>query len=162
LESETNQTNKPTSWLNAWLPVLIGTALIAISSSNAFSSEHTSGPFRWLYQSLFGPVTDLRWSVLHTYIRKMAHFFGYGAFGLLWLRAWWLSLPHSRFIQDALLAILGCGLVASADEFHQAFLAHRTGSQWDVLLDCSGALTLQLVVYIFLRIFRPKKLARAA
>jgi len=115
-----------------------------------------------VYQSLFGPVSDLRWSVLHTYMRKSGHFFGYGAFGLLWLRAWWLSLPHSRFFQDALLAVLGCGLVASADELHQAFLPSRTGSPWDVLLDCSGAITLQLVVYIILRIFRPKKLARVA
>jgi hypothetical protein len=31
-----------------------------------------------------------------------------------------------------------------------------------VLLDCCGAITLQLLVYAFMRIFRPKKLARAA
>jgi hypothetical protein len=30
-----------------------------------------------------------------------------------------------------------------------------------VLLDCCGALTLQLIVYLYLRIFRPKQLARA-
>ena len=162
MESETNQTNKPTGWLNAWLPVLIGTALIAASSSNLFSSEHTNGPFRWLYETFFGPVSDVRWHVVHFYMRKSGHFLGYGAFGLPWLRAWWLSLPHSRFVVDALLALLGCGLVASTDEFHQAFLPSRTGSPWDVLLDCSGALTLQLVVYIILRNFRPKKLARAA
>jgi hypothetical protein len=31
---------------------------------------------------------------------------------------------------------------------------------WDVLLDCCGALTLEALVYVFMRIFRPKKLAR--
>jgi hypothetical protein len=31
-----------------------------------------------------------------------------------------------------------------------------------VLLDCSGALTLQVLVYVFMRVFRPKRLARAA
>ena len=31
-----------------------------------------------------------------------------------------------------------------------------------VLIDCSGAITLQLIVYIFMRINRPKRLARAA
>jgi hypothetical protein len=30
-----------------------------------------------------------------------------------------------------------------------------------VLLDCCGALTLQLAVYICMRLMRPKKLARA-
>lgn len=153
---------RPASWLAIWLPVILGTAMIGISSSNLFSSEHTSGPFRWLYQSLFGPVSDLRWIHIHTHIRKMAHFFGYGVFGLLWLRAWWLSLPYSRYLKDAALAVLGCGMVASADELHQRFLAHRTGSALDVLLDCSGAIALQLVVYIVLRIFRPEKLARIA
>jgi VanZ family protein len=62
---------------------------------------------------------------------------------------------------DALLAFLGTALVASADEFHQSFLPDRTGTPWDVLLDCCGAITLQLVVYIFLRAFRPKRLTHA-
>ena len=162
MHSETVQKQTQTSWLNAWLPVLIGTALIATSSSSLFSAEHTNGPFRWLYELFCGPVSDARWHIAHFYMRKSGHFFGYGVFGLLWLRAWWLSLPHSRFFVDAALAVLGCGLVASSDEFHQAFLPSRTGSPWDVLLDCSGAITLQLVVYLFMRIFRPKKLARAA
>jgi VanZ family protein len=73
-----------------------------------------------------------------------------------------MTLPHSRFIHDAFLALLGTALVASSDEFHQTFLPNRTGSPWDVLLDCCGAITLQLVAYVLMRIFRPKKLARAA
>ncbi|HUX43462.1 MAG TPA: VanZ family protein [Terracidiphilus sp.] len=148
-------------WLYAWLPVLIGTALIATSSTPYFSAKDTSTPFRWVYEGLFGHVSNDHWGRIHFYIRKTGHFVGYGVFGLLWLRAWWLSLPRSRFLHDAALAVLGAGLVASADEFHQHFLPSRTGSPWDVLLDCSGALSVQLVVYIFLRIFRPKKLARA-
>ncbi|MDE3186774.1 MAG: VanZ family protein [Acidobacteriota bacterium] len=162
MESQTNQGGGQTSWIKIWLPVLIGTALIASSSSSLFSSEHTNGPFRWLYELFSGPVSDARWHIVHFYMRKSGHFFGYGVFGLLWLRAWWFSLPHSRFFVDAALAVLGCGMVASADEFHQAFLPSRTGSPWDVLLDCSGAITLQLAVYLFMRIFKPKKLARAA
>ena len=59
-------------------------------------------------------------------------------------------------------ALLGTALVASCDEWHQSFLPNRTGTPWDVLLDCSGALTLQVLVYVFMRVFRPKRLARAA
>ena len=58
------------------------------------------------------------------------------------------------------LALLGTAMTASADEFHQTFLPNRTGSPRDVLLDCCGALALQMLVYAFLRIFRPKRLAR--
>jgi len=31
-----------------------------------------------------------------------------------------------------------------------------------VLLDCTGAVTLQLIVYLVMRTFRPKRLARIA
>ena len=148
--------------VSAWLPVLIGTLMIAASSSNAFSSDHTSQPFRWIYEELFGPVSNMRWGHIHFYIRKGMHFCGYGVYGLLWLRAWWLTLPKSRYFQDAILAILGCGLVASSDEFHQSFLAHRTGSPRDVLLDCCGAMTLLLLSYLALRLFRPEKLTHSA
>jgi len=70
--------------------------------------------------------------------------------------------PKIQFFTDASLALLGTALIASCDEFHQTFLPNRTGTPWDVLLDCSGALVLELIVYLFARSFRPKRLARAA
>ena len=71
-----------------------------------------------------------------------------------------MTLPRSHFLEDAFLALLGTSLVASLDELHQSYLPNRTGTPWDVLLDCGGALTLQLAVYIFLRTMRPKQLVR--
>ena len=149
-------------WLSAWLPVAIGVGVIMVESTEWLGSDHTSGPLRWLFESIFGPVANVRWELLHHLIRKSGHFLGYGAMGLLWLRAWWLTLPHSRFLHDALLALLGTALVASFDEWHQSFLPNRTGSPWDVVLDCCGAIALELLVYVFMRVFRPKKLAHAA
>jgi VanZ family protein len=73
-----------------------------------------------------------------------------------------MTLPRSVFLTDALLALLGTAMTASADELHQALLPGRTGTPWDVLIDCSGAITLQLVVYVSMRIFRPKRLTRTA
>ena len=147
-------------WLRAWLPVALGVGVIALESTTWFGAEHTSVPFRWLYQALFGPVNDTEWGVVHFYLRKSGHFLGYGLLALAWLRAWWLTLPKSVFVTDALLALLGTAMTASADELHQTFLPGRTGTPWDVLIDCSGAITLQLLVYIGMRIFKPKKLAR--
>ena len=152
--------SNPKYWISAWLPVAIGIGVIMMESTEWMGSDHTSGPLRWLFESIFGPVADARWELLHHFIRKSGHFLGYGAMGLLWLRAWWMTLPRSRFLHDAFLALLGTALVASADEWHQTFLPNRTGSPWDVLLDCCGAITLEVLVYVFMRIFRPKKLAR--
>jgi VanZ family protein len=73
-----------------------------------------------------------------------------------------MTLPRSRFLQDFLLALLGTALMASADEWHQTFLPNRTGTVWDVLLDCCGAIILESAAYIFMRLFRPKRLARVA
>ena len=148
-------------WLSAWLPVAVGVAVIMLESTEMLGSDHTSHPLRWIWEHLFGPASSAHWERIHHLIRKCGHFFGYGFIGVVWLRAWWMTLPHSRFLDDAVLALLGTTLVASLDELHQAYLPNRTGSPWDVLIDCSGALTLQLVIYIYLRLARPKRLARA-
>ncbi len=147
-------------WLSAWLPVAVGIGIIMLESTELFGSDHTSHPLRWLWEAIFGPVGDASWDVVHHLIRKSGHFFGYGALGVLWLRAWWMTLPRSRFPKDAFLALLGTALVASCDEWHQSFLPNRTGSAWDVLLDCCGAIALILAAYIYMRLMRPSRLAR--
>ncbi|MGO9435207.1 MAG: VanZ family protein [Terracidiphilus sp.] len=149
-------------WVYVWFPVLLGIGIIAIESQEFMGADHTTGPLRSLFVAIFGPIGDAPWEIVHHYIRKTGHFFGYGFIGLAWLRAWWFTLPHSRFRHDALLAILGTALVASCDEWHQSYLPNRTGTPLDVLLDCTGAITLQLIVYIFMRLVKPKRLVRTA
>jgi VanZ family protein len=149
-------------WISAWWPVALSAAVVALSSSPQFGSDHTSGPLRWLWQSVFGPVPDARWDVIHVCIRKTGHFTGYGLIGLAWLRAWRMTLPALSYVKDAMLALLGAALLASCDEFHQTFLPNRTGSPWDVLLDCCGSLAMCLLVYFFSTAFRSADLKRAA
>jgi len=149
-------------WVYVWFPVLLGIVIIALESQEFMGADHTSHPLRMLFQFIFGPIGDARWDLVHHYIRKSGHFVGYGLIGLAWLRAWWFTLPHSRFLPDALLALLGTALIASCDEWHQSYLPNRTGTPKDVLLDCTGAIVLQLIVYTFMRTIRPKRLARAA
>jgi VanZ family protein len=142
--------------------VTVGICVIALESTAAFGADHTSGPLRWLWEHVFGQVTDQSWDVLHHYIRKTGHFVGYGTMGLLWLRAWWMSLPRAGFLLDATLALLGTAMVAGSDELHQSFLPNRTGVPSDVLLDCCGAVALLLLTYLFIRLRWPKRLPKAA
>ena len=148
-------------WVYVWLPVAVGIAIVALESTEGFGSNYTSGPLRRIFQFFFGHVSDPNWEIIHHLIRKTGHVIGYGFIGLAWLRAWWMTLPRSQFMPDALLALLGTALVASCDEWHQTFLPNRTGSPWDVLLDCTGAIVLQLAVYLYMRKFKPKLLVRA-
>jgi len=149
-------------WIGAWLPVFLGICVIAVESSASFGADYTSGPLRWIWEHLFGQVSDERWQLFHHLIRKTGHFVGYGTMGVLWLRAWWLSLPRAGFLLNAALALLGTALVASTDEFHQSFLPNRTGVPSDVLLDCSGAVVLLLITYLCIRLRWPKRITKAA
>ena len=156
-----NSARGPKFWISAWLPVAIGIGVIVAESTRFFGSDHTSGPLRAIFEAIFWHVSDARWERIHHYIRKMGHFVGYGLIGLAWLRAWWMTLPHSGFRKDALLALAGTALIAASDEYHQSFLPNRTSSPWDVLIDCCGAFVMLTATYLFLRTLRPKRLAHA-
>lgn len=150
--------NRARFWLSAWWPVVVGIAVISVESTIWLGADHTSGPLRRFYETIFGPVSDPRWDVIHHYIRKTGHFIGYGLIGLAWLRAWWMSLPRSRYFPDVLLGLAGTAAIAICDEWHQSFLPNRTSSPWDVLIDCCGAITLCLTAYFFQRLFRSERL----
>lgn len=149
-------------WIRAWLPVAIAICVIAVESTPYLGADHTSGPLRWVWEHIFGHVTNARWELFHHLIRKTGHFVGYGTMGVLWLRAWWMSLPRAGFLLDAMLALLGTAMVASSDEFHQSFLPNRTGTPYDVLLDCCGALVLLFIAYLCIRLRWPDRLSKAA
>jgi VanZ family protein len=149
-------------WVNAWLPVALGICVIALESTEFMGADHTSGPLRRLFEAIFGHFSNKNWDLIHHLVRKTGHFIGYGLIGLAWLRAWWMTLPRAGYTQSALLGLLGTALVASADEYHQTFLPNRTGTPWDVLLDCCGAIVWLSMVYVFMRVRAPRKLARAA
>lgn len=153
-----------TSWLSlTWLPVMVMLVAIAIESTHAFSSDHTSGWLRSLYQAIAGQVSDTRWLEIHHYIRKTGHFTGYGLLGLAWLRAWllfWLiPMKHrSEGVWRGYAMVMGVActtLVASLDELHQSFMADRTGVVSDVWLDTTGAVCLILLSFLIGRLLRP-------
>ena len=148
-------------WIRAWWPVAAAVCVIAIESTADFGADHTSGPLRWVWEHIFGQVADPRWELLHHSIRKTGHFLGYGTMGLLWLRAWWMTLPRAGFVLEAVLALMGTAAVASLDELHQSFLPNRTGVPSDVLLDCSGAAILVLL-YVLVRALRSRKSSEEA
>ena len=142
--------------VSAWLPVLFCMAVIAAESQPLFGADHTTGPLRHMFESLFGPISEDHWDIFHFLIRKSGHFIGYGILSLAWLRAFRLTFrfpgyPFRSWIQPHGLAMVGTLLVASSDEIHQTFLPNRTGTFHDVVTDCCGGLLLQAIVLFSIR-----------
>jgi VanZ family protein len=142
--------------VSAWIPVLVCLVVIATESTAFFGADHTSGPLRRLVEFFFGPIQDSVWSYVHMIIRKCGHFTGYGLLSLAWFRAFWMTWrlgedPNRRRIAAHSLAMAGTLIVASCDEFHQTLLPNRTGTPYDVLLDCGGGLVIQLLVWLWMQ-----------
>ena len=149
-------------FLKYWLPLLIWLGVIFVGSTSVMSAEHTSRyivPFLlWLKP---GMSPNAIWTIL-VVARKCAHVTEYAVLALLLWRAV-RSLPTLRpktlIIFGAVL--LGCGLFAASDEFHQMFVKSRTPSIRDVFLDVGGALLGLLIGATFAR-RHPKKFQSAA
>jgi VanZ family protein len=138
--------------------------MIALESTVFMSASNTS---RWLlpiWERLFGPVTPKHWSVIHEVIRKTGHFTGYGLVSFCFFHGFRTTLRaagglRSLWMRSSVLAV-GCTiLIASADEFHQAFLPGRGSSPLDVLLDTCGAVAAQALVLLLMPLLPRKKSA---
>ncbi len=140
--------------LKAWIATVLWLIVIAIESTNYLSSHNTSRILYPLLHFLFGMDLE-RFEYWHFYIRKGGHIFGYGLLSILLFRAWRETLPLARAAQWtmrwAILAVLGTGLVASLDEWHQSFIPSRTGTPWDVLLDSCAGIVAQILIILWIR-----------
>jgi VanZ family protein len=141
---------------SAWIPVVLCILVIATESTVYFGADHTSGPLQRFFEFLLNRhFTQPQWWRLHLTIRKCGHFTGYGILSIAWFRAFWMTWrpkidPSRRRMAVHGLAMLGTLFVASSDEFHQLFLPNRSGSIWDVMIDCSGGLLMQLVIWLWM------------
>jgi VanZ family protein len=139
--------------LRAWWPALVWIGLIALESSNSFSSENTGSMLYALLTRLFGRINFHHFMIFHHYLRKTGHVVGYGMLSLLLLRGWRTTLGqvHALLLRAALLSWLGTAFVAAMDEWHQSYIPSRTGTPWDVLLDTVAGVAFLVVAYSWLR-----------
>ena len=132
-------------FLRYWLPAILWLSLIASTSSDLFSAEHTGHLLDVLLSALRIHMTSRHVYLLHVLIRKAAHFTEYLVMSFLWYRAG-QNGRREWHLSSALLALGVCLALASLDEWHQSMIPSRTGAVRDVVLDLSGALFTQLVI----------------
>ena len=136
--------------LRPWLPAIVWALVISGASTEPFASSHTSRiiipVLHWLFPAASPDTLDL----LHSFIRKLAHFIEYFLFSIFLLggmrgerRGWQL-----RWAVAALAIAAGYSVL---DETHQIFVPGREASPWDSLLDTIGAATAQIMLWLWFR-----------
>jgi VanZ family protein len=140
------------TFLKYWLPVFIWLGVIFAGSTDIFSTEQTSRylvPFlRWL-----DPQISLSTiATVHFALRKLGHLTEYAVLAALL----WRALHNARNLRAKMATLfvgvwVACTIIAVSDEFHQSFVASRTASPYDVLIDVCGALIGILLCLMFSR-----------
>ena len=122
-------------------PLVAWVAFIFLASSASFSASNTSRIIRPLLVWLFPQISEGALQQVHFLIRKASHFTEYAVLALLSARAF-IESPGERLRARWWLAAFALvAAVALLDEYHQSFLASRTGTVYDSLLDMAGGAT---------------------
>jgi VanZ family protein len=137
-------------WLRPWLPALCWAAVIWSFSTDTFSAQHTGRILEPLLRWIFPGIRREHVRAIHFLVRKSGHFIEYFVFGLLLYRG--LRGEEKGWLWEwAGMALSLAAGYAVLDEVHQSFVASRTASGWDSLLDSAGALAAMMCCWAWYR-----------
>ena len=134
--------------LRVWWPVFLWMAVIFIFSSDLFSARHTSSVIEPVVYALFPGIHQETVETVHEGTRKAAHVIEYLLLGLLLFRALRADSDLKWRYRWAVWTVLLVTGYAASDEFHQSFVASRTSSAFDVLIDAAGGLLAVIVMRV--------------
>ena len=123
-------------------------------STDLFSAEHTGGIFEPLLHWLLPHLSHHQIARIHHLIRKSAHFTEYFIFSILLFRAIRGARIGWRWTWG-ITALIIAASYACLDEIHQAFVASRTATPWDSLLDSIGAFFAYLALFTYFHLRKP-------
>src|SRR3954464_15702690 len=123
--------------VSSWMPALAWMLLIFVGSSDVLSAEHTSRFIVRFLHWLDPNMSVATVAAVHLFIRKLGHFTEYGILAALLWRGFRGTLSLSRSTMVACCAFILAAFFAASDEFHQSFVATRTSSARDVMIDCT-------------------------
>lgn len=140
------------------IPVLLAILMIVIfcfSAQPADESTETSSGFCIILAKLIYPdyenypllTQEMLADSLSFIVRKTAHFTEYACMGFLW----YFYLADRKY--NILLSVGATAFYACTDEFHQLFVAGRSGQIKDVIIDTCGGCFGVLVAFVILCIY---------
>ena len=130
-----------------YAPLVFWVGLVLFLSTGNASMSNTSRFIRPLLEFIFPNASIETLDVYHGYIRKLAHITEYA------ILAFWASRAFSNSSKEFLrrfwyvFVFILVALTASIDETNQSYLASRTGSIYDVLLDIAGGTAMILIFF---------------
>ena len=123
------------------MPAMLWMALIFVGSTDVLSAEHTSRFLVPFLQWLDPQISVVALAKIQLAVRKLGHLAEYAILAMLIWRAFRGGTAWTARLSILFVAGLGaCALFAASDEFHQSFVASRTSSVHDVMIDICGAL----------------------
>ena len=132
-----------------WVPAILWAILISYASTDAFSASHTSEfmipALHWLFP--FATIETLQ--RIHFLIRKTSHFSEYFIFSLFLMRGM-RGRNDGWKLRWAIWAVIIAAGYSALDEFHQSFVPSRTASPWDSLIDMTGAVAAQVLLWLWI------------
>jgi len=148
------------AWLRAWWPAVVWGIIIFTASTDSFSSQQTAVIIWPILHLLIPSLTVPQFEFIHHIIRKTAHFTEYFIFFLLLFRGIRGGRPGWHW-SWAFTAWFIAAAYSALDEIHQSFVASRTASPWDSLLDSTGAFMALFVVFLFYKFIRRPRVTEA-
>lgn len=129
-----------------WMGVIFYLSHQPAASSRSLSEGVLSSLLNILPQEQGKEIT-----LLHTLLRKSAHFIAYFILAILLCRAFFSTqMKRAAGISRFFFVWFICFLYAASDEIHQTFIPGRSGEFRDVIIDSLGSLLGLLLYSIFL------------
>lgn len=137
-------------WL---LPAAVAVCIFCFSAQSADESSQLSDGLLYSIVSALSDLFGLNASaemieMFSGLIRKAAHVTEYIVLCASLNIAFYVSADRNYKTWLSLLIVF---LYACTDEIHQLFVPGRSGQFTDVLIDCSGAAVLSLIIFVFVK-----------
>lgn len=124
----------------SWLAVAVCMAVIFVfSSQSGETSQETSDRLAFLLKLPFGSFV----------VRKGAHFLEFAGLAALVHNALYQTVGKVRYFS----AFAVTAVYAATDEIHQLFVGDRACRLFDWFVDCAGAISALVVLFILDKIF---------
>jgi VanZ family protein len=137
-----------TSRLKYWIPAILVAILISLFSTHYFSGEETARVIIPILRGIFPFATDRELRLMHVGIRKLAHITEFGVFSIAVFRG--VRAERSGWnIRWAIITLVVAVSYAGLDEWHQSFVPLREARVRDVLIDATGAILAQVLVWMY-------------
>lgn len=137
------------SRLRRYVPLIGWMTLIYFASTGEFSAANTNLLVQPLLRWLFPNITNEGIATFHFLLRKCGHFSEYAILGFLAARAF-IASSHAGFRRHwFVVSLVLISLYALSDEFHQSFVATRTASIYDSLIDMSGGFVALVLIALW-------------